>query len=821
MTIEIPLTPNPVPLPDALPVLPLRDTLIFPLAVVPLMVAQERSIKLVDDAMRGKRLIVTVIQKNRDGRPAQPEDLYEIGTAAVIHQLLRAQDGTLRLVVQGLERIRLTEFLHTEPYLLAHITPAPEVPATGIEAEALVRTTRELFDRLIASVPDLPNELVIAADALTDARQLAYLVASTIPVETAVRQELLELDAIAEKLRRLIELLQHELAIRNLQQEIKTETQEQINKTQREYILREQLRTIQRELGEQDPETSDIAELRQRFEAAQLPEEARREAERELGRLERIPAASPEHGIIRTYLDWMLSLPWNATSGGTIDVLHARAILDEDHYDLDRIKDRILEYLAVKKLRDERHAAISLTGSGEADHAAEAGPLPQTPRDEARREPILCFVGPPGVGKTSLGHSIARAMGRKFVRISLGGVRDEAEIRGHRRTYIGALPGRMIQALRRVEVADAVMMLDEIDKLGVGYQGDPGAALLEVLDPAQNQAFVDSYLGVPFDLSRVLFICTANTIDTIPSALLDRMEVVSLSGYTEQEKVRIGCRYLLSKQIQAHGLLDTEVTIEESAIQRIVREYTREAGVRNLEREIATVIRKIARRISEGASTPITVNAETVPDYLRRPRFVNEMIERIDRPGIATGLAWTPVGGDVLFIEAAMMRSQEERLILTGMLGDVMRESAQAALSFVWSNAEHLGINPQMFERKLVHVHVPAGAIPKDGPSAGVTILSAIASLATGRPVRQDVAMTGEITLRGKVLPVGGIREKVLAAYRAGVKTVILPQRNEADLEDVTDEVKQEIRFVLVNSAEQVLAEALLPVAQPEPSLVN
>ncbi|WP_235656592.1 endopeptidase La, partial [Fischerella thermalis] len=553
-------------------------------------------------------------------------------------------------------------------------------------------------------------------------------------------------------------------------------------------------------------------ELRNQLEAAQLPEEARKEAFRELSRLERLPAISPEYGMIRTYLDWMVSLPWNTTTGEAIDLGYAHQVLDEDHYDLEKIKDRILEYLAVKKLKSERGAVLEEQSSVQ-EKAPEEAPAsqkpPETVLEEIRREPILCFVGPPGVGKTSLGQSIARAMGRKFVRISLGGVSDEAEIRGHRRTYIGALPGRLIQALRRAETADPVFMLDEVDKLGRSFQGDPAAALLEVLDPAQNHTFVDTYLGVPFDLSRVLFICTANTVETIPSPLLDRMEILSLSGYTELEKLHIARRYLLPKQLRANGLKPEELAITDAALQRIIREYTREAGVRSLEREIGAVVRKVARQIAEGKVTATTVEAEQLPDYLRRPRFLDEVVERIDRPGIATGLAWTPAGGDVLFVEATMMPGRAEQLVLTGMLGDVMRESAQAALSYVRSNAEKLGIDPKVFMGKVVHVHVPAGATPKDGPSAGVTMVTAIASVASGRLVRNDVAMTGEITLRGKVLPVGGIREKVLAAYRAGIKTVILPQRNEPDLEDVPEEVRHQLQFVPVSAAEEVLATAL------------
>lgn len=790
-------------LPDALSVLPLRDTVAFPMAVIPLLVGQERSVKLVEDAMRSNRLIGLVAQKEMEARPAGPDDLYRIGTAAVIQQLLRAPDGTLRLVVQGLERIRIVDFAKTEPYLVARIEREPERAEEGVEVEALIRAVRDLTQRLTPLIPEFPDELGGAIQVLTDPRQIAYLVASSVPISVAARQDILQIDSIPGKLRRLIELLQHEVAVRELGRKITRETEEEMSKAQRDYILREQMKTIQRQLGEENPEQAEIEAFRRRLEDAALSPEARKEAERELSRLERLPPAAAEHGLIRTYLDWLLSLPWGKATGEKIDVAHARKILDEDHYDLEKIKERILEYLAVRKLREERR--LKEVG---AQHAV---PL-QGDLEGGLREPILCFVGPPGVGKTSLGQSIARAMGRKFVRISLGGVHDEAEIRGHRRTYIGAMPGRIVQALRRAETFDPVFMLDEVDKLGVGFQGDPSAALLEVLDPAQNHAFVDTYLGVPVDLTKVLFICTANTTDAIPSALQDRMEIVTLSGYTEEEKLHIARRYLLLRQLRAHGLQEQEVTLEDEAIRRVIREYTREAGVRNLERAIAGILRKVARRISEGTSAPIVVGAEKVPDYLGRPRFLDEVAERIDRPGVATGLAWTPTGGDVLFVEATMMQSHEEHLILTGMLGDVMRESAQAAVSYVRSNAERLGIDPKIFDGKTVHIHVPAGAIPKDGPSAGVTMVAAIASLASGRPIRNDLAMTGEITLRGKVLQVGGIKEKVLAAYRVGVKTVLLPQRNENDLEDVPEEVKRSLAFVLLDSAEDVLRNALMPV---------
>jgi ATP-dependent Lon protease len=804
-------------IPDALPVLPLINTVIVPMAVAPIVVGQERSVKLVDEVMRTNRLLALVAQRHPEARPAGPDDIYRVGTAAIIHRLLRLPDGTLQLVVQGLERIRIFDFLQIEPFLVARIATAPEQTTVSTELEALRRTLGELFRKLVPLTEDIPNELAAAGENIGDPRMFAYLVAAMTPMETPVRQEILEMDAVDNKLQRLIEIVQQELAVRELQQQIASDAQEKISKTQREYILREQLKSIQRELGEEDAEQAEIQELRNQLEAAQLPEEARKEAFRELSRLERLPAISPEYGMIRTYLDWMVSLPWNATTGEAIDLGYARQVLDEDHYDLEKIKDRILEYLAVKKLKSERTAVLGEQSSAQSsqESAPEETPASQKPPEplleEIRREPILCFIGPPGVGKTSLGQSIARAMGRKFVRISLGGVSDEAEIRGHRRTYIGALPGRLIQALRRAETADPVFMLDEVDKLGRSFQGDPAAALLEVLDPAQNHTFVDTYLGVPFDLSRVLFICTANTVETIPSPLLDRMEILSLSGYTELEKLHIARRYLLPKQLRANGLKPEELTITDTALQRIIREYTREAGVRSLEREIGAVVRKVARQVAEGKLTATTVEAEQIPDYLRRPRFLDEAVERIDRPGIATGLAWTPAGGDVLFVEATMMPGRAEQLVLTGMLGDVMRESAQAALSYVRSNAEKLGIDPKVFVGKVVHVHVPAGATPKDGPSAGVTMMTAIASLASGRLVRNDVAMTGEITLRGKVLPVGGIREKVLAAYRAGIKTVILPQRNEPDLEDVPEEVRNQLQFVPVSAAEDVLATVLTP----------
>jgi ATP-dependent Lon protease len=777
-------------LPERLPVLPLRGTVAYPFTAIPLQIGQERSLRLVEEVAKGNRLLALVAQRRAEVEGAGPSDLYDMGTVARVLHVIKQPQGGLTVAIQGLERVRLLEFLSEEPYLIAKTEPVPEIEERTPEVEALRRNLATLFQQLVEISNYLPREVGEAATVLNDPRELAYLVASTVRGDVAFKQGVLDVDSVREKLKLLTDHVQQEIEITEIGESIRSRAEEQIGKSQREYILREQLRAIQRELGEENEQAREVNDIRKRIEEANLSTEAQQEAERELARLEQLPAISPEHGIILTYLDWLSSLPWNKTTGEKIDVAHSRQVLDTDHYDLDRIKERILEYLAVRKLKEDR--------------------AHEEPGQEGlMQEPILCFVGPPGVGKTSLGQSIAKAMGRKFIRISLGGIRDEAEIRGHRRTYVGALPGRIIQGIRRVGSADAVFMLDEVDKLQVGYQGDPAAALLEVLDPAQNNTFTDSYLGVPFDLSRVMFITTANNLDTIPGPLLDRMEVLELSGYTEEEKVHIARQYLIPKQLRAHALQSDEVALEEGALRGIVTEYTREAGVRSLERQIATVYRKIVRQLAEGAQAPITVTTETLHDFLGRPRFLSEVAERTDRPGIATGLAWTPTGGDIIFVEATMMQGRNNRLILTGMLGDVMRESAQTALSYVRSNATRLGIDPVLFEDKDIHIHVPAGAVPKDGPSAGVTMTTALASLVTGRLVRCEVAMTGEVTLRGKVLPVGGIKEKVLAAHRAGLKTIILPKRNEADLEEVPEELRREMRFVPVETIEEALKETL------------
>ncbi|MFN8533721.1 MAG: endopeptidase La [Dehalococcoidia bacterium] len=788
-------TPEP-PLPDTLPLLPLRGAVVFPLAVAPLVVGQERSIKLIDAVMGGSRLVLLAGFPVDSQEPPSMAAVRPIAAVGVIHQMLRGQDGTVRLLVQGLERVRLVEETQREPFLIARFEAAPDQSAPTVEAEALRRVVVDQFRTIISAIPNAPQELLATVEGLSDPRQVAYFVASTIPLGFEDRQAILELDPVEAKLQRLVELLQREIQVREVGREISAATQSRMDKSQREYFLREQLRSIQKELGEGE-EGDELAILRRQLDEAGLPEDARREADRELNRLTSIPSASPEYAMTRSYLEWIAALPWSRISGKAIDIPLGRRILDEDHYDLESIKSRILDYLAVRKLRQERGA-----------------PPPDDDGSDERLmgDPILCFVGPPGVGKTSLARSISRALGRKLVQISLGGVRDEAEIRGHRRTYIGALPGRIIQGIRRAEVRDPVFVLDEIDKVGTDWRGDPSSALLEVLDPAQNYAFVDTYLGIPFDLSQVMFIATANTLETIPAPLRDRMEIITLAGYTDGEKVHIAEDHLVPSQLENHGLRAGELTFEPAAIRRIVREYTREAGVRGLNRELGTVARKVAREIAEGRTDPVVVTAESVPRYLDRPRFLEEVAERTDRPGVATGLAWTPVGGDVLFVEATMMpSSHQDPLILTGMLGEVMRESAQAALSYVRADAAKLGIDPADFVDRTFHIHVPAGAIPKDGPSAGVTMTVALASLLLGRPVRSDVAMTGEITLRGKVLPVGGIKEKVLAAHRLGIRTVILPKRNERDTDDVPPETRSDLTFVFVDVADEAVRAALEP----------
>jgi ATP-dependent Lon protease len=781
--------------PLVLPVLPLKNAVVFPHVLVPLGVGRPRSLRLLEDLAPGDRTLAVAAQYDEQVEEASWEEVRHVGTIVRIQHLLKMPDGTMQLAVQGVERIHLTRPTSSDPYLVAEVEPYPEEPwdeEPTMEREALVRTVVTTFQQLVAIAPYLPGELLAAAMSIEDPLRLAYFVANHVRISIEQRQDILELPGPREKLERLLGLMGHELEVLELGRKIQSQAEESIGKSQREYFLREQLKAIQRELGELSEDQAENAELRERIVKAGLSAEALREAQRELTRLERIPTASPESSVIRTYLELLVSLPWNVSTEGELDVAKAREILDADHYDLDKVKKRIVEHLAVRRLKSERGGASS---------------------DERHREPILCFVGPPGVGKTSLGQSIARAMGRKFVRASLGGVHDEAEIRGHRRTYIGAMPGRIINAIRRAESNDPVFMLDEVDKIGADWRGDPSSALLEVLDPEQNRDFRDNYLDVPFDLSRVMFITTANTLDTVPPALRDRMEVLQLSGYTEEEKLQIARRFLIAKQLEAHGLLADEVAFGDQAIRMITREYTREAGVRNLEREIAGVLRRVAAMIAGGEATgTITVDAERVRDALGKRRFFDDSAERIDRPGVATGMTWTPAGGEILFVEAAVVPGKGE-LRLTGQLGEVMRESAAAALSYLKTRAAELGVDRKRFEDNDVHVHVPAGAQPKEGPSAGVTVLTAMASIFSGVAVRGDLAMTGEITLRGKVLPVGGVKEKVLAAHRAGIRRVLIPKRNEVDLDDIPADLRDELEVVLVESIDDVLREALPDLA--------
>lgn len=786
-------------IPRELPILPLRGLVVFPLTPAPLNVGQPRSVRLIDDAVVGKKLIGLVSSKNPDLEEPGPDDVYQIGTLATVQQLARMPDGTIRLVITGVQRIRIVEYIATQPYLKARIELLDDVVVEDVELEALRRKLVELFGRLISLSPGIPDEVGTMAAAIQDPRQLAYAVASYVSLELVDAQAILEFDNVTDKLRKLVTFLSKELEVLELGHKIQTEAQSEMGRVQREYFLREQLKAIQRELGEEDEQQLEVEEFRKKIEEAGMPEEALKEARREIDRLSRLPSAAAEYGVIRTYLDWLVNLPWSTTTVDNLDVAHARKVLDEDHYGLQDVKERILEFLAVRKLRRERATD-------------ERQPSERT--DFVRREregAILCFFGPPGVGKTSLGQSIARAMNRKFIRQSLGGIRDEAEIRGFRRTYIGALPGRIIQALRRAETRNPVFMLDEIDKLGTDFRGDPASALLEVLDPEQNFEFRDHYIDLPFDLSQVLFICTANQLETIPGPLRDRMEIIQLSSYIESEKIQIAQGYLVPRQIKENGLRTDEVAFTDEAIARIISEYTRESGVRNLEREIGRALRKIVTRIAEGKTSAVCIEAKDILELLGKRRYYNEIVERTRIPGVATGLVWTPFGGDIVFVEATSFNSADgaEEFKLTGQLGDVMRESAQAALSYVRANSKALGVPESVFAKKDIHLHVPAGAQPKDGPSAGVTMATAIASALTGRPVRDDLAMTGEITLRGQVLPVGGIKEKVLAAHRAGLKKVILPKRNENDLDDVPQEARDDLEFVLADRVEQVIDAAL------------
>src|SRR6266568_2531482 len=763
-----------------IPLVPLRDDVVFPKLIVPLSVGRRTSIAAITAAMDKDKQVLLVAQKDPQVDDTVEQDLYAIGTIAEINGMRQTPAG-VQMLVAGAQRARIVRFVQFKPFIEVEIEIVADQVGEGLEMEAHMRSVKSLYEKYVESGAAVAPEVAATVSKTDDPVYLADLVSASPDQTLEHKQHMLETPNVLERLRLLALFLSKQVEILELKAKIQNEVQSTIGKLQRDQILREQLKAIRKELGE-DEEGADLHSLREKIEAAGMPDSVKERALKEIDRMQSIPAASPEVGIIRTYVDWLIALPWGPPPGETWDIKVAAKVLDEDHYGVEKIKERILEYMAVRQ------------------------------RSQSLRSPILCFVGPPGVGKTSLGKSIARALGRKFVRLSLGGIHDEAEIRGHRRTYIGAMPGRILQQMKVAGARNPVFMLDEVDKVGADWRGDPSSALLEVLDPEQNFNFRDNYLDVAFDLSKVMFIATANSLEPIPPALRDRMEILELSGYTEDQKMHIARKYLLPKQLEANGLKPDELTVDDDALRRIARDYTREAGVRNLEREIGSLCRKVAKQIAEGKAAPIHVTADQISEYLGRQRFFQEAAERIDRPGIATGLTWTPVGGEIIFIEAASMPGKDSQLILTGQLGDVMKESAIAALSYVRSHAESLGLPANVFENQNVHIHVPAGAIPKDGPSAGVTMVTVLVSLASGRKVRSDVAMTGEITLRGKVMPIGGIKEKVLAAYRSGIRTVIMPKKNELDLmEDLPKELRDQMKFVFVTDIREVLDAAIEP----------
>ncbi len=765
-------------LPNELPVVALRQLVIYPFMVAPIDVGREKSIRAVDAVAATHRHFITVMQRDPAVDDPQVGDLYSVGTLVMILRMNRLPTGAIQLIVRGISRVTIDEWIQSEPFFAARYTPVDETVEKTVEVQALMNTALNLFQRVVQLSPQLPDELYLLAQSGETPSWVADIIASSLNLKPQQRQEFLEIVNPIERLQKLIPMLNHEIEVLELTARIQEEARKELDKAQREFVLRQQLKEIRKMLGEEEDREAEIEELRRKIEEAGMPEEARQAAERELERLAKMPPAAAEYTVSRTYLDWLISLPWSKVTEDNLDIERAEQILNEDHYDLEDVKERLLEYLAVRKLK------------------------PDT------KGPILCFVGPPGVGKTSLGQSIARALGRKFVRISLGGVRDEAEIRGHRRTYVGALPGRIIQGIRNAGTKNPVFMLDEVDKLGVDFRGDPAAALLEVLDPEQNHSFVDHYLDVPFDLSQVMFICTANIVDTIPPALLDRMEVIRIPGYTEEEKFEIAKRYLIPRNLHEHGLQEDKLTFSDDAIRLIIRQYTREAGLRNLSREIARICRKVARRFAQGDDKPVHVTPNDLPSLLGPPRYISDERELVDRVGVAVGLAWTPNGGQTLLIETTKMPGRKE-VIITGQLGEVMKESAHAALSYVRSRSSELGVSEDFFEKHDIHIHVPAGAVPKDGPSAGITIATALASLATGVPVRGDVAMTGEITLTGRVLPVGGIKEKVLAARIAGIREIILPMDNEKDLVEIPEHIRRDMKFHFVRHMDEVLGIAL------------
>ena len=768
-------------LPDTVGVLPLRDMVTFPEMLVPLNVGQPRSVELINDVLSGDRTIVMVAIRGADVEVPGPDDLYSVGVLGVVARMIRVPDGTIRVLVQGGQRVRIEGWERTDPYLVARIAEAPDIVEQTPELVALMRNVQQTFSSIVEEVPYLPEELQVMVANVEDPSALSHLIAGALRLKTEEKQELLEELDVAKRLRRLSELLARELEVVAIGSKIQSQVQSELEKGQREFFLRQQMKAIQEELGETDEAQAEADELREQLAALDLPEEARKQVDRELARLARLQPAMAEYGVVRGYLEWIAALPWNVSTEDKLDLAHAREVLDEDHYDIEQVKDRILEFLAVRTLKPDAQGSI------------------------------LLFVGPPGVGKTSLGRSMARALGRKFERISVGGVRDEAEIRGHRRTYIGAMPGTILRAMRDAGANNPMLMIDEIDKMGADFRGDPSSAMLEVLDPEQNRTFRDHYLDLPFDLSGVMFVTTANTLETIPGPLRDRMELIQLAGYTEAEKLEIAKRYLVPRQIERNGLKDSRIAFTDPALRAIIADYTREAGVRQLEREIGAVCRKVARQYAEGtAKRKVMVTGPRVREFLGRPKFHSESRRRTSRPGVATGLAWTPVGGDVLFIEATAMTGTG-KLQITGQLGDVMKESAQAALSYLRSHADELfpELPEDYFATHDIHIHVPAGAIPKDGPSAGITMATALASLMSERPVRADVAMTGEITLTGQVLPIGGLKEKALAAQRAGIRRIIAPALNENDIEDIPEHLRKDLDFVFVSEIGQVFDQAL------------
>src|SRR5438270_4263044 len=770
---------GPVEVPEQLSILPLRNSVLFPGSIIPIDVGRRKSVRLVEEAISKERPVIGILTQ-RDARTEDPTegDMYQVGCAARILKVIKLAKDNFSVILQGVSRIRINEYQQQDPFIIAKVSSLPDPTGADVELDALVMNLKDIAKRVIKLMPELPKEAAGLVDSVTEPGQLADLITSNLDIQVEEKQDILETFDMKTRMRKVLQFLSRQLEVLKVREQINTQVQEEMGRNQREYVLRQQLKAIKEELGELDEGGGDFEEFKTKITEAKMPPDVEKVALKQYERLKVMQPSSAEYTVTRTYLEWLVELPWSVSTEDKIDIQEARLILNADHYDLEKVKKRILEYLAVRKLKADK------------------------------KGPILCLVGPPGVGKTSLGKSIAKAMGRKFIRISLGGVRDEAEIRGHRRTYVGSLPGRVIQGMKKAGTNNPIFMLDELDKLGHDFRGDPAAALLEVLDPEQNNTFSDHYLEVPFDLSHVMFLATANVIDPVPAALKDRLEILELPGYTRDEKRNIARQLLVPKQLEEHGLHGHQIELQDDAVAEVIDSYTREAGVRNLEREVGSIARGVAVKVAEGAKEKFVVTAKEVPDYLGPQKFMSEVAERTAEPGVATGLAWTPVGGDILFIEATRMPGKGS-LVLTGQLGDVMKESAQAALSFVRAKAKWLGIEENFLDKTDIHVHIPAGAIPKDGPSAGVTMVTALASMLTGKPIRNDVAMTGEITLRGNVLPVGGIKEKILAAHRAGIKRVLMPERNEKDMIDVPEQAKKEMEFVFVKRMDEILALAL------------